>query len=102
MHEKNDFLYTQFGHFFLSCGEVYEFGGLRQNGPETAQSSDSSRELSRARPFRSCALVWRFVTRAHECDWQASLANKAANNHQTKSWHFRTWQNYKLNKRERS
>ena len=51
MHEKFGFLYTQFGHFFLSCGEVYEFGGLRQNGPETAQYY--ARELSRAQlaPF---------------------------------------------------
>ena len=28
---------------------------------------------SRARPFRSCALVWRFVTRARECDRLESL-----------------------------
>ena len=43
MYKENDFLYTQFEHFFLSCGHFfdevarYEFGRLRQNGPEIAQ-----------------------------------------------------------------
>ena len=56
MHEKNDFLYTQFEHFFWVVAtffdEVarYEFGGLRQNGPETAQPASPVVEFHSHKP----------------------------------------------------
>ena len=51
----------------------YEMAGkstITKKGPETAQSA---RELA---PVWSCAPLWRFVTRARKCDWQASLSER--------------------------
>ena len=50
MYKKNDFLYTQFEHFFWVVATFfdkvarYEFGRLHQNGPET--SAQSTRKLA--------------------------------------------------------
>ena len=59
--KNNDFMYTQFEDFFLKrkgfFDEVprYEFGRLRQNGPEAAQSA---RELAPLDHVLSCDALW--------------------------------------------
>jgi hypothetical protein len=71
--KKWHIVYSLWALFFelwpLFDGAEVWIARLRQNGPKTAQST---RELA---PVRSCApvLLWCSVTKAHECDWLASL-----------------------------
>ena len=88
-------MYIHFEHFFLSCGHFfdevprYEFGRLRQNGPETAQSARKLRVL----PLDH-VLLWHFVTRACECDCQASLILSMT--FKMVTWPWITWPNHMI------